>query len=145
MTRTASCIQSILHGGELFSKKGRSLENIPPTHVIENFQVNSKISYINAHMFCRMRSSNRVQRVSYQTGIWAKCTELRPDIPSPEDWGWKWKDRSWEPVWITVPEAAKVCKELINCCCKLERGCYRCKCFQANLPCTDLCTCKCAK
>ena len=27
---------------ELFSKKGRSLENIPPTQVIENFQVNSK-------------------------------------------------------------------------------------------------------
>ena len=46
---------------ELFSKKGRSLENIPPTQVIENFQVNSKknskISHINAHMFCRMRSS----------------------------------------------------------------------------------------
>ena len=122
---------------ELFSKKGRSFENIPPTQVIENFQVNSKKivkCYINAHMFCRMRSSIMFKEYhAYQAGIWAKCTEPRPDISSPEDWGWQWKDRSWEPVWITVPEAAKVCKELIKCCCKSERGCSRCKCFQANL------------
>ena len=55
------------------------------------------------------------------------------------------KDRggSLVPVWMTIPEAARACSELIKCGCKFSRGCTSCRCIKAGLSCTDLCTCKC--
>ena len=46
----------------------------------------------------------------------------------------------WNPVWITQPEAAKACKELIKCACKSAHGCRTCKCSKLGLACTELCT-----
>ena len=35
-------------------------------------------------------------------------------VPSPEGWGWCEMDGTWKPVWMTLPEAAKACLELVN-------------------------------
>ena len=85
-----------------------------------------------------------VQRAAYQAGIWATCAETQPNIPSPAAWGWKWNEESWEPVWATVPEAPKACKQLIKCACQLKCS-SRCSCHRASLTCTELCSCKCTE
>lgn len=109
---------------ELFSKKGRSLENIPPTQ-----------DALLLH----------VKRTIYQSGIWSTCHNEMPDISTPDNWGWRFSDSMWQPLWMTLPEASKVCTELIKCSCKPKNGCTRCKCVRSGLTCTDLCKCKCQK
>ena len=82
----------------------------------------------------------------YQTGIWTTSRQPAPNIPKPEDWGWiKPDDSPLQPVWMTLPEAATACKELIKCHCKSNKGCVTCSCNKAGLPCTDLCQCPCEK
>uniref|UniRef100_UPI00358E90E1 uncharacterized protein isoform X2 n=1 Tax=Myxine glutinosa TaxID=7769 RepID=UPI00358E90E1 len=110
---------------ELFCKKKRSLEKIPPTQ-------DALLQHI--------------KRVVYQGGIWTTSRQAQPTVPSPEEWGWTMQNDHWVPVWMTIPEAAKACKELIKCGCKSEAGCVsRCKCTKAGLPCTELCSCNCQK
>ena len=61
-----------------------------------------------------------------------------PSLPSPGDWSWKTNaDEKWSPLWTTLPEASKQCRELIKCNCK--KG--HCKCRKANLKCTMLYYC----
>ena len=50
-------------------------------------------------------------------------------VPSPEGWGWCDMDGTWKPVWMTLPEAAKACLELLKCGCKQECA-GRCKCIK---------------
>ena len=54
---------------------------------------------------------------------------------------WIKQSESWVPVWITLPEVSKACRELIKCTCKGE--CLRCKCIKSNLPCSPVCKCRC--
>ena len=105
---------------ELFAKGARALENIPPTHwaLIEI-----------------------VKRAAYQAGyVWGQTLIAQPELPSPAIWGWEKSQDGWTPKWSDLPQASKVCYELIHCKCKTAcRG--RCKCFKANLKCTGLCAC----
>ena len=62
------------------------------------------------------------------------------ELPSPAEWDWQQSPEDWSPKWTTLAEASKACSELIS------RGCKRacrglCKCTEANLPCTALCSC----
>ncbi len=62
------------------------------------------------------------------------------EIPDPTEWGWQLVDDVLKLVWLTIPEAAKHCYELLHRGCK--KGCSkRCKCVKAQLPCTPLCMC----
>jgi len=45
------------------------------------------------------------------------------NVPSPEHWGWKKENSSLHPTWMTLPEAARACSELVKCGCKSKRGC----------------------
>ena len=108
---------------ELFSKKGRSLENIPPTK-----------DALLQHIF----------RVIYQASIWFTSHERMPLIPSPEGRGWVLESNQLKPVWMTKPVAAKVCKELVRCHCQSEKGCRFCKCIKLGLTCTERCRCFCS-
>ncbi|KAG1674335.1 hypothetical protein GQR58_015133 [Nymphon striatum] len=79
---------------QFFAQRG-NLESIPPTQ-------DALLLY--------------VQRTAYQTGIWATCRTETPDVPTPDKWGWKILDGyNYQPIWMTIPEAAKVCTELIKC------------------------------
>ena len=104
---------------QLFSQKSRSLENIPP-----------KQAALKQH----------INRTCFQANIWNQSMVLDPEMPEPSDWGWTKESTGWQPLWTTIPEAAKSCNELIRCNC--QKGCIgRCSCVKAALKCTDLCFC----
>lgn len=82
-----------------------------------------------------------ILRAVYQAGhVWSQSLVAEPELPGPNDWGWK-KEESWEPFWTTLGQAQDKCYELIKCGCKKTcRG--NCKCSKANLNCTTLCNCE---
>ena len=107
---------------EMFSKKGRLPESIPPT-----------LDALKLHIL------RAVYQASY---CWAQSLFKEPTLPDPCDWGWTLSGENYETVWTTIPEASKICSELVRCGCKQEKGCRgRCKCVKASLPCTALCKC----
>ena len=105
---------------ELFSRKARSLDNIPPTQA-------SLLQH--------------VKRAVFQGGfVWGQTLLKQPALPSPSRWGWQLETNHWVPHWTTLSQAKESCYELIHCGCKA--GCRRhCKCQKANLTCTGLCNC----
>ena len=108
---------------ELFTRKSRSIELIPPTE-----------NALYLHL----------KRAIYQGAyVWGQLLTPVQSIPSPADWGWKMgEDDKWEPVWTTLPSASKACQEFVKCVCNPEKGCTKCcKCSKSGLPCTSLCKC----
>ena len=106
---------------QLFTQKGRTLENIPPTH--------------DALM-------QHIKRSVYQAGhVWGQCLLTDPALPDPGNCGWTLVNNEWQPLWITLPIAAGCCQELLRCACKT--GCKNrlCKCVRAKLNCSALCRC----
>lgn len=106
---------------QLFSKKGRAIDGLPPT---------------------RDALIQHTKRAAYQAGhCWAQMMTPAPELPSPREWGWnKNPSGGWSIIWTTQPEAAEACRELLRCGCKA--GCRgRCKCQKAALQCTALCQC----
>ena len=78
------------------------------------------------------------KRVAYQAGhCWRQCLVSVPELPSPGEWGWtRSESDTWQPRWTTLPEASKICQELVKCGCRAEKGCKgRCKCVKAGMPC----------
>ena len=106
---------------EMFTQGSRTIENIPPT-------LNALIQHL--------------RRAVYQAGyIWAQALESKPELPSPEHWGWTKTDSGWKPFWTDLSDIAKSCQELVHCGCK--KGCkHQCKCRVLNFDCTELCYCK---
>lgn len=105
---------------ELFSKKSRSIDSIPPT---------------------RAALKEHVHRAVFQGVIvWGQTLVRQPLLPSPSEWGWQRQGNIWTPYWTALPQAKDSCYELIHCGCKAScKG--RCKCLKANLVCTGLCKC----
>ena len=105
----------------LFSQGTRSIDHIPPTQTA---------------------LEQHIKRAAYQAGqVWGQSLQAIQELPSPLEWGWeKSTEAGWIPKWTTLPEASKICNELIRCGCKKAcRG--LCKCTKSNLPCTALCNC----
>ena len=107
---------------ELFSKKGRLLDGIPPT-----------TDTLQLHIY----------RAIYQASYcWAQSLCKLPSLPDPCEWVWKMEDKHYKIVWTSIPEASKMCNEVICCGCKHGKGCHRrCKRIQASLLCTAFCNC----
>ena len=86
---------------------GRSMENIPPT---------------TDALF------HHVKRCVLQAGYcWAQTLIVCPFMPSPSQWGWNQQGDFWVPHWMSLPEAAKGCRELKRCNCKVNCvGCCTC-------------------
>ena len=104
----------------LFSQGDRMIENIPPT---EN------------------ALKQHIKRAVYQAGyVWYQSLQKVQSLPCPSEWGWKSEDGNWTPLWTTIPQASKVCQELIRCGCLKSCG-TRCKCNNAKIDCTALCKC----
>ena len=121
--RTSTCRSVNTARKDLFTRKGREIDNIPPT-------ADALLQH--------------AKRTVFQSGhCWGNCLEVSPQRPSPSEWGWV-RDctQAWEPLWSTIPVASQSCQELLKCGCKSEKGCTgRCKCVRAELPCTALCNC----
>ena len=101
----------------LFSTRTQNIELVPPSQ-------------------CALRQ--HLLRALFQGAIvWGQTLTPMPNIPSPEEWGWKKVEKRWKPNWTTLTQAKDSCYELIHCNCK--KTCTgNCKCFKANLDCTAL-------
>ena len=121
--RTSECTTVNSARKDLFTRKGRDIDTIPPT--ADALLQHTKRAVLQAG-FC-----------------WGKSLEKSPHLPLPSEWGWeKGPQALWQPLWTTVPQASKSCQELLRCGCKSDKGCTgRCKCVRAQLQCTALCYC----
>jgi len=122
--RTSTCMKVNDARRDLFTRKGRDIEAIPPP----------PSDALRQH----------AKRSIYQAGhCWGNSVVLSPPFPCPSEWGWvKVSNDMWAPLWMTIPPASQSCQELLKCGCKSGRGCAgRCKCVKAQLPCTALCNC----
>ena len=106
---------------DLFTKKKRTLENIPPT---EDALV------------------QHLKRSMLQANIWTSCLMLQlPEIDFTK-WGWIVDENGVHPLWTVLDEASKACIELRKCGCKKQCNPKRCSCKKTHgLPCTQLCAC----
>ena len=105
---------------QLFSKRSRELDSIPPT---------------------RAALDQHVKRAVLQGGhVWGQTLVRQQVLPSPSTWGWQLQDGHWSPYWTALSQAKNTCYELIRCGCKVSCS-GRCKCLKANLACTGLCYC----
>ena len=89
---------------ELFTKKGRSIESLPPS---------------------RAALLEHVQRAAYQAGhCWGQSLVANPVLPWPNNWGWE-KSSAGEfiPYWTSLSEVSSTCRELVKCGCNPEKGC----------------------
>ena len=117
--RSSSCDNVNSARRFLFTKKGRSIDNCPPT--------------LNALM-------QHIYRAIYQSSIWRNAQILQHAEADVSNYGWIVTDNIASPTWMTIPEAAKSCQELIKCGCKkICSG--RCKCKKGGFKCTELCQC----
>lgn len=98
---------------ELFTKRGRAMDAIPPTKA--------------AH----------TKRVAYQAGhCWGQMLS-EPYLPDPGKWGWqKTSTQTWQPLWSKLPEASKTIQEWIKC-----KDAKKCKYKKSNFRCNELCGC----
>ena len=82
----------------LFAQGNQALDNIPPTQAA---------------------LQQHIKRAAYQAGhVWAQACAPIQELPNPSDWGWQNIGDGWAPLWSILPEASKVCHELIHCKCK---------------------------
>ena len=62
------------------------------------------------------------------------CLGQTPTLPSPTNWGWIKTSGMYELLWTTLPEASKICRELVSC--NYKEGCMKkCKCKNNGLEC----------
>ena len=108
---------------ELFARKQKSYEAIPPTQAA---------------------LLQHTKRAAFQAGciLWSQSTVCQPETESPADWGWVQKGNMWQIYWTTLAPIAESCQQLTKCGCKTD-CCGRCKCYRFGLKCTALCSCKC--
>ena len=66
----------------MFSKKQCQSEKLPPT---------------------RDALAHAISRAHFQAIVWFNDTTPNPDIPSPQDYGWKLEEAKWVPV-LTVTQ-----------------------------------------
>ena len=85
-----------------------------------------------------------VKRCIDQVGVCYYSLYAHPlQLYSPVDHGWKEDESGWTLFWITIPEVALSCLDLIKCGCTTNCISARSKCCGVDLPCCHLCSCKC--
>ena len=74
--------------------------------------------------------------------VWNNDKVPNPNIPSPENYGWKKDNDEWLPVLTTTPPAPEAIIEMVKCgCVKQQCSTNQCHCRKAGLTCTELCAC----
>ncbi|KAG7158128.1 hypothetical protein Hamer_G001019, partial [Homarus americanus] len=100
--RTSTCCDVNMLRKKLFSRKSRSLEDLPPT---------------------RAALEQHIKRAAYQAEhIWGQASIAFVSLPSSCDWGWMKSGDELEPHWTTLSEVSKSCHELISCGCRKHCG-----------------------
>ena len=80
-----------------------------------------------------------LKRANYQTAIWRRSLQAKPDIPDPVNMGWHIEEGTLEPIWMTSPPAPTAVLQLLSCNC--VRSCKEdeCQFARSGLKCTELC------
>ena len=106
---------------KLFSSRQAEGETLPPT------QESLKQAIYRAH---------------FQALIWQNDIVPNPDIPSPENYGWKIEDGIYVPVSCDLPAAPDAVVQLVKCSCRKSMCSSSCSCRRNNLSCTEMCQCE---
>ena len=101
----------------LYTKKARAIECIPPTE-------NALIQHI--------------KRAKLISVIWINCLNLNIPEIDYTCWGWVRENNVLQPLWMTIPEASKSCREIKRCGCKKRCSSSRCTCRKFELNCTHV-------
>ena len=92
---------------------------------------------------CKDCLVNRALRVNYQAGIWRRCLEQDPRVPSPVGGGWKIeKEGANEQLvlhWMDGQPAPQAILDLLACNCPRKCELPKCECIVNGLKCTDMC------
>ena len=91
---------------------------------------------------CQHSLRKHIDRANYQALIWRKCSEQYPDIPEPEDHGWKYENNQLAIDWMTILPAPDSILEFLSCGCIKSCDNNRCTCRSNGIPCTDMCKLK---
>lgn len=87
---------------DLFARKQRSYELIPPTQ-----------GALKEH----------AKRAAFQAGhIWGQSVVRDPELPCPSKWGWLKDGNKWKVAWTSLEPISKSCRELTMCGCKIKCG-----------------------
>lgn len=136
----------------LFTKKARSVEQIPPTQdaLLQHmkratFQSRSVYLYMIC-LYSYLSTSlmllflTNFHKLHFLNRIWTSA--IKKTIPPINacEWGWSRSNDGYKPLWTTLQEASKSCYELVKCSCK-KKCTKKCKCKQSGLSCTELCHC----
>jgi uncharacterized protein YdcH (DUF465 family) len=82
-----------------------------------------------------------IMRSHYQSLVWHKTMEPKPDIPSAKDYGWKVVNDVLVPVLVTLPPVPESCINLVRCSCSGTCITKRCGCRKSKMVCTGMCKC----
>jgi len=84
-----------------------------------------------------------ILRARHQALLWYQDDVPNPQIPKPEEFGWKHEERVFMPVPTLLPPAPVSILQLVKCGCGSSKcsATSMCSCRRNNLNCTELCTC----
>ena len=73
---------------ELFTKKKRPMDRIPPT--ADALLLHTK------------------RAVLIAGHVWGNCLNPNSNVPDPSEWGWEMRENNiWKPKWMSLPPASK--------------------------------------
>jgi len=117
----------------------------------------SQVNNLRYHLFCAKKGeieshqlppckdclTKHAQRANYQAGIWRRCLESNPQVPSPVGKGWKMEmeENSEHLVihWMDGQPAPAAILDLLACNCARKCELAKCTCMANGLKCTDMC------
>lgn len=105
----------------------------------------AKAGEIESHQLppCRDCLVKHAERANYQAGIWRRCLQQDPNIPSPVGKGWKLETDSGDEQlvidWMDGTPAPQAILDLLTCRCPRKCVLPSCQCMKNGLKCTDMC------
>ena len=84
----------------------------------------------------------KILRASFTAKQWKSAHTPVPDLPNPEECGWKWNGTIYQPIMTTQDPAPTSVIELSMCQCKTGCSNLRCRCKKYGLICTEMCLCQ---
>ena len=95
---------------------------------------------------CKDSLQKHTLRANYQAGIWKRCLQQHPTIPSPAGMGWELQqveEREELPFdWMDGKPAPDAVLKLLACRCTRSCKLPSCVCLANGLKCADICTLK---
>ena len=83
-----------------------------------------------------------LMRVHYQAMVWRNAHCGVPELPAPEEMGWRHSESGLRPILMSLSSIPKSCQEMISCTCQKQCRTHRCKCRKSGLRCTAMCACQ---